>query len=197
QFREVVRMIDEPILQPIYDLESPRMAFGRVAIIGDAAFVARPHVAAGVAKAADDAAALAAALEAGGGPAAPPRLPGAAPPGGAAPGWASAPRGGRGPSALFSRPRSPPRSGPVRSATAFPKRCWRRPRCSTSCGRDPAPSAPAYRRFARRRFTPAIVSSTAQTAAVSCSPCPLRIALRRTGSSAYHSGFDQPDERDD
>jgi 2-polyprenyl-6-methoxyphenol hydroxylase-like FAD-dependent oxidoreductase len=40
------------------------MAFGRVAIIGDAAFVARPHVAAGVAKAADDAAALAAALAA-------------------------------------------------------------------------------------------------------------------------------------
>ena len=39
------------------------MAFGRVAIIGDAAFVARPHVAAGVAKAADDAAALATALE--------------------------------------------------------------------------------------------------------------------------------------
>jgi 2-polyprenyl-6-methoxyphenol hydroxylase-like FAD-dependent oxidoreductase len=62
QFREVVRMIDEPILQPIYDLETPRMAFGRVAIVGDAAFVARPHVAAGVAKAADDAAALVAAL---------------------------------------------------------------------------------------------------------------------------------------
>ena len=61
-FREVVRMIDEPILQPIYDLETPRMAFGRVAIVGDAAFVARPHVAAGVAKAADDAAALVAAL---------------------------------------------------------------------------------------------------------------------------------------
>jgi 2-polyprenyl-6-methoxyphenol hydroxylase-like FAD-dependent oxidoreductase len=62
QFRAVVRLIDEPILQPIYDLETPRMAFGRVAIIGDAAFVARPHVAAGVAKAADDAAALAQAL---------------------------------------------------------------------------------------------------------------------------------------
>ncbi len=62
QFRELVRLIDEPILQPIYDLETPRMAFGRVAIIGDAAFVARPHVAAGVAKAADDAAALVAAL---------------------------------------------------------------------------------------------------------------------------------------
>ena len=62
QFREVVQLIDEPILQPIYDLETPHMAFGRVAILGDAAFVARPHVAAGVTKAADDAAALADAL---------------------------------------------------------------------------------------------------------------------------------------
>ncbi len=62
QFRAIVRLIDEPLLQPIYDLESPRLAFGRVAIVGDAAFVARPHVAAGVSKAADDAAALAAAL---------------------------------------------------------------------------------------------------------------------------------------
>jgi len=64
QFRDIVRLIDEPILQPIYDLESPRLAFGRVAVIGDAAFVARPHVAAGVSKAADDAAALTAALDA-------------------------------------------------------------------------------------------------------------------------------------
>jgi 2-polyprenyl-6-methoxyphenol hydroxylase-like FAD-dependent oxidoreductase len=64
QFRDVVRLIKEPILQPIYDLETPHMAFGRVAILGDAAFVARPHVAAGVVKAADDAAALVAALEA-------------------------------------------------------------------------------------------------------------------------------------
>jgi 2-polyprenyl-6-methoxyphenol hydroxylase-like FAD-dependent oxidoreductase len=62
QFRQVVKLIEEPILQPIYDLESPQMAFGRVAIVGDAAFVARPHVAAGVSKAADDAAALAEAL---------------------------------------------------------------------------------------------------------------------------------------
>ena len=30
------------ILQPIFDLESPRIAFGRVALVGDAAFVARP-----------------------------------------------------------------------------------------------------------------------------------------------------------
>ena len=64
QLLAIARLIDDPILQPIYDLETPRMAFGRVAIIGDAAFVARPHVAAGVAKAADDAAALVAALEA-------------------------------------------------------------------------------------------------------------------------------------
>jgi 2-polyprenyl-6-methoxyphenol hydroxylase-like FAD-dependent oxidoreductase len=63
QLHALVRMIDEPILQPIYDLETPRMAFGRIAILGDAAFVARPHVAAGVAKAANDAAALVAALE--------------------------------------------------------------------------------------------------------------------------------------
>ena len=55
--------MEESILQPIYDLESRHMAFGRVAILGDAAFVARPHVAAGVSKAADDAAALVAALQ--------------------------------------------------------------------------------------------------------------------------------------
>jgi 2-polyprenyl-6-methoxyphenol hydroxylase-like FAD-dependent oxidoreductase len=64
QFRAIVRLIAEPILQPIYDLSTPRMAFGRVAIVGDAAFVARPHVAAGVAKAVDDAQALAQALDA-------------------------------------------------------------------------------------------------------------------------------------
>ncbi|HKS87582.1 MAG TPA: FAD-dependent monooxygenase [Pseudolabrys sp.] len=62
QFRQLARLMHEPIFQPIYDLESPQMAFGRVAIAGDAAFVARPHVAAGVSKAADDAAALAEAL---------------------------------------------------------------------------------------------------------------------------------------
>jgi 2-polyprenyl-6-methoxyphenol hydroxylase-like FAD-dependent oxidoreductase len=62
QFRAVVRQIAEPLLQPIYDLETPQMAAGRVAILGDAAFVARPHVAAGVSKAADDAAALVEAL---------------------------------------------------------------------------------------------------------------------------------------
>jgi 2-polyprenyl-6-methoxyphenol hydroxylase-like FAD-dependent oxidoreductase len=63
QMQKIVRLMHEPILQPIYDLETPNMAFGRVAILGDAAFVARPHVAAGVAKAADDASTLVAALD--------------------------------------------------------------------------------------------------------------------------------------
>jgi 2-polyprenyl-6-methoxyphenol hydroxylase-like FAD-dependent oxidoreductase len=62
QFREVVRLTEQPFLQPIYDLETPQMAFGRVALIGDAAFVARPHVGAGVAKAAQDGMALVRAL---------------------------------------------------------------------------------------------------------------------------------------
>jgi 2-polyprenyl-6-methoxyphenol hydroxylase-like FAD-dependent oxidoreductase len=65
QFQEIVRLAAQPFLQPIYDLEAPHIAFGRVAILGDAAFVARPHVAAGVVKAAEDALALAAALEGG------------------------------------------------------------------------------------------------------------------------------------
>jgi len=63
QFRDMVALCAQPFLQPIYDLEVPQMAFGRVAVLGDAAFVARPHIGAGVAKAADDAMALADALD--------------------------------------------------------------------------------------------------------------------------------------
>jgi 2-polyprenyl-6-methoxyphenol hydroxylase-like FAD-dependent oxidoreductase len=48
-----------PFFQPIFDLESPRLVFGRVALAGDAAFVARPHVGAGATKAAINAASLA------------------------------------------------------------------------------------------------------------------------------------------
>lgn len=48
-----------PFFQAIFDVESPRMALGRVALLGDAAFVARPHVGMGVTKAALDAACLA------------------------------------------------------------------------------------------------------------------------------------------
>jgi 2-polyprenyl-6-methoxyphenol hydroxylase-like FAD-dependent oxidoreductase len=52
----------QPFFQPIFDLESPQIVFGRVALLGDAAFVARPHVGAGVTKAALDAATLADAM---------------------------------------------------------------------------------------------------------------------------------------
>jgi 2,6-dihydroxypyridine 3-monooxygenase len=59
----VVCCTAQPFLQVVYDIEVPRMAFGRVCLIGDAAFVVRPHAAAGTAKAAADAWALAAAVE--------------------------------------------------------------------------------------------------------------------------------------
>lgn len=52
-----------PFFQPIYDLESPQIVFGRVALAGDAAFVARPHAGAGTTKAAIDAATLAQCLD--------------------------------------------------------------------------------------------------------------------------------------
>jgi 2-polyprenyl-6-methoxyphenol hydroxylase-like FAD-dependent oxidoreductase len=48
-----------PFFQPIYDLVSPSLVFGRVVLAGDAAFVARPHAGAGTTKAALDAACLA------------------------------------------------------------------------------------------------------------------------------------------
>jgi 2-polyprenyl-6-methoxyphenol hydroxylase-like FAD-dependent oxidoreductase len=63
-FRAAMALIARPFLQPIYDLESPALVFGRVALVGDAAFVIRPHVGGGVVKAADDAAALAEYLDA-------------------------------------------------------------------------------------------------------------------------------------
>lgn len=65
QFAEIVEKTAVPFLQPIYDmvLDAPQqMAHGRVALLGDAAFVARPHVGMGVTKAGDDALALAAAV---------------------------------------------------------------------------------------------------------------------------------------
>jgi 2-polyprenyl-6-methoxyphenol hydroxylase-like FAD-dependent oxidoreductase len=67
QLAALVNGTAQIILQPIFDLESPRVAIGRVALIGDAAFVARPHVASGVMKAALDAEALVDALSAGAG----------------------------------------------------------------------------------------------------------------------------------
>jgi 2-polyprenyl-6-methoxyphenol hydroxylase-like FAD-dependent oxidoreductase len=64
---EIVGRVPLPLLQAITDMESPRLVFGRVALMGDAAFVARPHVAAGTSKAALDAACLVDALDASGG----------------------------------------------------------------------------------------------------------------------------------
>ncbi len=61
---EVVQRSPEPFIQAIYDLASPRLVFGRVILLGDAAFVARPHAGMGVTKAALDAQTLAGALAA-------------------------------------------------------------------------------------------------------------------------------------
>jgi len=64
QFAEMLEKTAQPFLQPIYDCVSPQMTFGRVALMGDAAFVARPHVGMGVTKAAEDAIALTDCIEA-------------------------------------------------------------------------------------------------------------------------------------
>ncbi|WP_213958903.1 FAD-dependent monooxygenase [Variovorax sp. dw_954] len=63
QFAEVVRRTPRPFLQPIYDLRPEAIVRGRVALLGDAACVARPHVGAGVLKAACDAISLSQALK--------------------------------------------------------------------------------------------------------------------------------------
>jgi 2,6-dihydroxypyridine 3-monooxygenase len=52
---EVLLKTVEPFVQVVFDVKVPRMAFGRVCLIGDAAFALRPHAAAGSAKAAEDA----------------------------------------------------------------------------------------------------------------------------------------------
>jgi 2,6-dihydroxypyridine 3-monooxygenase len=55
---EVIVGTEEPYLQVVFDTRIPKMVNGRIAVIGDAAFAARPHGAAGSAKAAADAWAL-------------------------------------------------------------------------------------------------------------------------------------------
>ena len=59
---ELLMQAAQPFFQPIYEVASPKLVFGRVALLGDAAFVARPHIGAGVTKAALDAAGLADAI---------------------------------------------------------------------------------------------------------------------------------------
>ena len=63
QFAEAIRTARMHFFQPILDIEPRRLVFGRVAIIGDAAFVTRPHVAMGVPKGTGDALALAQSLD--------------------------------------------------------------------------------------------------------------------------------------
>jgi 2,6-dihydroxypyridine 3-monooxygenase len=64
---EMVARSPEPFVQVVLDVAVERMAYERVAITGDAAFALRPHVAAGTAKAAEDAYRLTEALFAAGG----------------------------------------------------------------------------------------------------------------------------------
>jgi 2-polyprenyl-6-methoxyphenol hydroxylase-like FAD-dependent oxidoreductase len=54
--------IKQPFITPIYDFTSPSIVYGRVAMVGDAAANARPHMGFGMAKAGGDAQALAHAL---------------------------------------------------------------------------------------------------------------------------------------
>jgi 2-polyprenyl-6-methoxyphenol hydroxylase-like FAD-dependent oxidoreductase len=63
-FHHLVQATPDLFIQPIYDLAVPRMAFGRVALLGDAAFVPRPHTAASTAKAALNARMLGEAVQA-------------------------------------------------------------------------------------------------------------------------------------
>jgi 2,6-dihydroxypyridine 3-monooxygenase len=60
---EVLIATPDPFIQVIFDLAVERTTSGRACLIGDAAFTARPHIAAGTAKAAEDAWTLAAALD--------------------------------------------------------------------------------------------------------------------------------------
>lgn len=59
QHAALIKRIEQPFLQPIYDVLSDTLSYGRVALIGDAAFTARPHLGMGVTKVAQDALALA------------------------------------------------------------------------------------------------------------------------------------------
>ena len=59
QYAEILEKTAAPFLQAIYDVRSEEIVFGRIALMGDAAFVGRPHVGMGVTKAADEAVVIA------------------------------------------------------------------------------------------------------------------------------------------
>jgi 2,6-dihydroxypyridine 3-monooxygenase len=63
-FQHLFAVTAEPFIQPIYDLSVPRMVFGRVCLLGDAAFVPRPHPAASTYKAVTNAVVLGQSLRA-------------------------------------------------------------------------------------------------------------------------------------
>ena len=55
QYAEILEKTAVPFLQAIYDVRSEQIVFDRIALMGDAAFVGRPHVGMGVTKAGDEA----------------------------------------------------------------------------------------------------------------------------------------------
>lgn len=55
QYAEILEKTAAPFLQAIYDVRSEQIVFGKIALMGDAAFVGRPHVGMGVTKAGDEA----------------------------------------------------------------------------------------------------------------------------------------------
>jgi len=60
---ELIEATEQPFIQKIVDVVVPRTVFGRVCLLGDAAFVVRPHTAGATAKAATDATLLADTLQ--------------------------------------------------------------------------------------------------------------------------------------
>jgi 2-polyprenyl-6-methoxyphenol hydroxylase-like FAD-dependent oxidoreductase len=56
---ELIEATPDPFVQTIIDVVVPRTVFGRICLLGDAAFVVRPHTAGATAKAARDAMSLA------------------------------------------------------------------------------------------------------------------------------------------
>ena len=63
QHAKLMRRLTRPFIQPIYDLTTQSMVHGNIALVGDAAFTARPHIGIGITKAVEDAVSLAVALE--------------------------------------------------------------------------------------------------------------------------------------
>jgi 2-polyprenyl-6-methoxyphenol hydroxylase-like FAD-dependent oxidoreductase len=59
QVAEIFERDPRPFFQAIFDFASPKIVFGRVALLGDAAFLVRPHPGAGTTKCAMDAECLA------------------------------------------------------------------------------------------------------------------------------------------